>query len=407
MDSVILQNLNRLDIGESARNALNGSYIISCLNKFLELVQNKASVYAEGSIILKNIDNILLSILTLMLTAIIFTSTGVIGLLSASAFIFLTVKFLFVKGQRIDFTGFELPVLLYMLIAGISVSFSSLFLPSLKGFIKMLIYFGTYVTFLHVFRNNPKRMIYILGVLTIAGSIEAFYAMYQQLVGVEPLASWQDMTDVNPEQLMNRVYGTLKPFNPNLLAGYLVAVFSPILGMAFWLVNRGKKLYSILAFAGASAVLLSIICTGSRGAYIASFAMLASIFLVSGHIIWRSYGHIKWLKKLWLGIIIFGLIGAVLAVILSPALQHRVFSIFLLRGDSSNSYRLNVYAACLKIFADNWLIGIGPGNTTFRLVYGYYMVTGFDALGAYSIPLETAVECGIFGLMAFLWIILL
>ena len=83
-----------------------------------------------------------------------------------------------------------------------------------------------------------------------------------------------------------------------------------------------------------------------------------------------------------------------------------IMSIFTLRGNSSNSYRMNVYLSCFEMFKDNWLIGIGIGNNTFRLVYGYYMITGFDALGAYSVPLEVAVEMGIIGLLVFCWMFL-
>ena len=53
------------------------------------------------------------------------------------------------------------------------------------------------------------------------------------------------------------------------------------------------------------------------------------------------------------------------------------------------------------MFKDNWLLGIGVGNKNFREIYGLYMRTGFDALSAYNIFLETAVESGIFALIAF------
>jgi len=53
------------------------------------------------------------------------------------------------------------------------------------------------------------------------------------------------------------------------------------------------------------------------------------------------------------------------------------------------------------MFKDNWLLGIGCGNQNFREIYGLYMKTGFDALSAYNIYLETAVESGIFALIAF------
>ena len=58
------------------------------------------------------------------------------------------------------------------------------------------------------------------------------------------------------------------------------------------------------------------------------------------------------------------------------------------------------------MFKDNWLLGIGVGNKNFREIYGLYMRTGFDALSAYNIFLETAVESGIFALIAFLGFII-
>jgi putative inorganic carbon (hco3(-)) transporter len=51
---------------------------------------------------------------------------------------------------------------------------------------------------------------------------------------------------------------------------------------------------------------------------------------------------------------------------------------------------------------DNPVVGIGPGNSTFKLVYGLYIVPGYNALGAYSVPLEITVEQGLIGLTIFL-----
>ena len=105
----------------------------------------------------------------------------------------------------------------------------------------MLIYLGGYITFFNILKHNPKRIIYLMGLLTLTASLEAFYAIYQQIIGIEPLAAWQDLTNVNPEQLMNRVYGSLKPYNPNLLAGYLIASFAPALEhlFGFYAINTG------------------------------------------------------------------------------------------------------------------------------------------------------------------------
>ena len=91
-----------------------------------------------------------------------------------------------------------------------------------------------------------------------------------------------------------------------------------------------------------------------------------------------------------------------MAITFVSALRHRFLSIFAMRNDSSNSFRFNVYHSSLDMFKDNWLLGIGVGNKNFREIYGLYMKTGFDALSAYNIFLEIAVESGIFALVAFL-----
>ena len=97
----------------------------------------------------------------------------------------------------------------------------------------------------------------------------------------------------------------------------------------------------------------------------------------------------------------------VLVLIAVPKITKRLLSIFLLRGDSSTSFRMNVYHSSWQMFCDNWFLGIGAGNQTFREIYGLYMLTGFDALSTYSVPLEIAVEAGIFALIAFVLFLVL
>ena len=46
-----------------------------------------------------------------------------------------------------------------------------------------------------------------------------------------------------------------------------------------------------------------------------------------------------------------------------------------------------------------WL-GIGPGNAAFNSVYPLYQQPNFNALSAYSVPLELLVEMGLPGLIA-------
>jgi putative inorganic carbon (HCO3(-)) transporter len=124
--------------------------------------------------------------------------------------------------------------------------------------------------------------------------------------------------------------------------------------------------------------------------------ILLSTFLISLKVFWEKY------KKLYISIASALTAIGTLAICAVTPLRVRVISIFAMRNDSSNSFRFNVYKSSFQMFKDNWLVGIGQGNQNFREVYGLYMKTGFDALSAYNIYLETAVESGIFALVMFL-----
>ena len=113
------------------------------------------------------------------------------------------------------------------------------------------------------------------------------------------------------------------------------------------------------------------------------------------------------LRKRYKNITLFSIIGVFIFVITNPALLKRFESIFALRSDSSISFRFNVYESAIKMFLDNPFLGIGVGNQNFREIYGLYMKTGYDALGSYCVPLEIAVESGIFALIAFLTFLIL
>jgi len=381
------------------------SYTLKIINGFFEFFQNVFSKPTETSYFVKNIDNIIIILLTLMLALITVAPTGIIGLFGFLSFVMYFVKLCLEKGAKVSFNSLDKAIFLYLAIAGLSVTYSYLPIAAAKGFAKTLIYFGTYLAIYNVLKTNPKKTLYFMGIIALTASLEAFYAIYQQINGVDALASWQDTTRVNPEQLMNRVYGTLKPYNPNLLAGYLIASFSSAVGMFFYFLTKKNVRISVYTGIGALSIFLAIVLTGSRGAYIAIAGMLAMLLAISGHIIWHDYSNRKDIKNLWLAIVFVGIALVILAVIASPALQHRIASIFAARADSSNSFRMNVWISSIQMFLDNWLIGIGPGNTVFRLTYGFYMKTGFDALGAYCVPLEIAVESGIFALLAFGWLL--
>ncbi len=366
------------------------------INRLLDIVQKPFINIYESSFILKSLDKlILISILSTYILST-FLSSDVAGYLCFITFLLTIVRIVTKPGDRFKCEKFEIFLLIYFMLSIVSVAGSTLLALSLKGFFKTFIYLSFYLSVVHHLKYNKKHILPIL--LCIAGCVtfESLVGLSQNFVHVGEISGWQDTSRLNPEEVMTRVYGTLQPLNPNLLGGYLVAGIPAIYGLcAYYLSELNYK-------RGISFLLLSILAsitlflTGCRGSYIGLFLITSLIFVISLKFFWPTY------KKIYFSAIsaIVGL--ATFAILTVSSLRARVFSIFAMRSDSSNSFRFNVYQAAVQMFKDNWLLGIGMGNQNFREIYGLYMKTGFDALSAYNIYLETAVESGIFALLAFL-----
>jgi putative inorganic carbon (HCO3(-)) transporter len=106
-------------------------------------------------------------------------------------------------------------------------------------------------------------------------------------------------------------------------------------------------------------------------------------------------------RKLFPLLLLLG--GAALLVVLVTQvepLRVRVMSLVAGRQDSSNNFRINVWLAALDMIQARPWLGIGPGNDAFNQIYPLFQQPKFNALSAYSIPLELAVEAGIPGLLA-------
>ena len=282
------------------------------------------------------------------------------------------------------------------MIVVISLAGSTLFALSLKGFMKTVTYLGFYVSVVHYLKDNRDKIPYILATMGICVGFEGITGFLQNFAHVEEISTWQDVSNLNPEQVMTRVYGTLKPYNPNLLGGYFVAGIPSLFGITAFYLYLKKHMAAIISGILTLISVAALFMTGCRGSYIGCMVIFCGIFLISAKFLWHNY------KKIYLSLIGSVIVLMTAALIAMSSLRARVLSIFAMRQDSSNSFRFNVYQSSFKMFQDNWLLGIGVGNKNFREIYGLYMRTGFDALSAYNIFLETAVESGIFALLAFL-----
>ena len=334
---------------------------------------------------MQNIDWLIFANILLVILSSTIAPSDYIGYFAIFAIILTTIKLITKTGEKFELTWADKLLLIYFLFVVISVAGSSLLYLSLKGFFKTLTYLGFYVSLVHYFKDNRDKIKYIFWAYALCVAFETVVAFLQNFAAVDEISGWQDTSRLNPEEVMTRVYGTLKPYNPNLFGGYMLACIPS-------LITLPKKWgIPIVLFASVALVL-----TGCRGSYIGYFFQILLLVAVLYKFLEPKF------KKLFATVV--ASVGALIFCFMMSvsALRARIFSIFAMRSDSSNSFRFNVYNSCIDMFKDNWLLGIGVGNQNFREIYGLYMKTGFDALSAYNIYLETAVESGIFALLAFL-----
>lgn len=366
------------------------------INNIFFQAQNILKPVYDRSFVLQKIDWLIFINILLVILSSTFAQSDNIGYFAIFAIILTCVKLLTKSGSRFELTTADKFLLVYFILVVISVAGSTLFYLSLKGFFKTFIYLGFYVSFIHYIKDNKSKIKYILIALAFAAIGESIVALKQNFLSVSEISGWQDMSRLNPEEVMTRVYGTLKPYNPNLFGGYMLAVLPSTLALVYLpLLNKQYKtaLFGVFCFLLSA---ISIVLTGCRGAYIGLFLEFVLIAII-------TYKFLKpKLKKLFITVLAAFSAFVFMAVVSTASLRARIFSIFAMRSDSSNSFRFNVYNSCIDMFKDNWLLGIGVGNQNFREIYGLYMKTGFDALSAYNIYLETAVESGVFALIAFL-----
>lgn len=366
------------------------------INKIFSVLQFWFKNVYNKSLILQNIDWLIFANIILLIFASTFCSSDTMGYFGIFIILLTAIKLVVKPGSFIELNKSDKILLLYFIFVLISLFGSTLFALSLKGFIKTLTYLGFYISFVNYLKDNRRMLKYIILSLAICAIGESFIALKQNFLSVSEISGWQDVTRLNPEEIMTRVYGSLKPYNPNLFGGYMTAILPATLLGVFLPLKNARYKTAFIGFLFFVLCTVTIILTGCRGAYIGLFAEIVVIALFTYKMLKPVYRKIFKIISLIVSVLVC------FVIVILPALRARVLSIFAFRGDSSNSFRFNVYNSCIQMFKDNWLLGIGIGNQNFREIYGLYMKTGFDALSAYNIYLETAVESGIFALISFL-----
>ncbi|AGY60728.1 IctB family putative bicarbonate transporter [Gloeobacter kilaueensis] len=362
-------------------------------DSLLGRLQQQLARYTATSIVGRIAEPLAIAVFCLLLVISPFVSTPTIGAV-LTVCLLLTVLLFAVRPRALS--PLALPVLAFWLSGLIALVASPRFVLSLDGWVKMTLYIGSFALAAHLLQRPLYRTLAVMSYLLVSLPV-SLYGLWQFQVGAPPLATW-----VDPESTLadaTRVYSFLG--NPNLLAAYLLAAI-PLgaIGAVVWRNWIAKAFAATAATTGA----LCLVLTLSRGGWIAlavSSALLAVLLLQ------RLSGRLSPQWRPWLPVIVLVLlaIGLLVAVVAVPSLGERAASIFSGRDDSSNNFRINVWAAVIDMIRAYPLTGIGPGNRTFEAIYPFFQRPKFNALSAYSIVLEIAVELGILGLVAFGWLV--
>ncbi|HIK28843.1 MAG: IctB family putative bicarbonate transporter [Oscillatoriaceae bacterium SKW80] len=364
---------------------------------FYSLIGRPARVWRKSSFLLQWGDALAALLISLFFALAPFVSNDLLGVLLIACAGFWILLTLSDEPQITGVSPIHLLVLLYWSIATTATALSPVKKAALIGLIKLTLYLLLFALLARVLRINRFRS-WIIAVYLHVSLIVSVYGMRQWFFKAEALATWTDPE--SPLAKMTRVYSYLG--NPNLLAGYLVpAVVFSIAAIFAWRGLGPKALAVTMAVLNGACLIL----TFSRGGWIGFVVSLGALALFL--VYWFSVKlPTHWRTWALPGTLMSAAVLLILAVVFIEPVRDRVLSMFVGRGDSSNNFRINVWAAVQEMIRARPILGIGPGNNAFNKIYPLYMRPRFSALSAYSIWLEIAVETGFIGLSCFMWLLL-
>ncbi len=282
-------------------------------------------------------------------------------------------------------------ILAILAVALLATGFSPVPTAALKGLLKLTSYLGVYALMQEVLQAAPRWWDRIVASLLAGSLFTSVVGIRQLYADTGELARWADPNSVASGTV--RIYSTLD--NPNLLAGYLLPVLPlALVGLLRW----RRPLPRLFALATLVLGTAALVLTYSRGAWMGLVAAAAVVVVLLAVRATRRWPPL-WRRIVPLAVLVGGTVFLAVLVWQLEPLRVRVLSLVAGRSDSSNNFRINVWMAALDMIQARPWLGIGPGNDAFNLIYPLYQQPKFNALSAYSIPLELLVEAGVPGLV--------
>jgi len=274
--------------------------------------------------------------------------------------------------QMIDFTVFAF--LLFVIFGGI-------FTIDGSSFWKMLV-FVCFMSVYFVIKNiisSPALVKRCLYALVLASALVSAYGIYQNYFG-DLSSKWHDISVFS--EIRGRVVSTFD--NPNVLGEFLVLIFPITLAL---MASAKKANERFFLFVSALLSCGCLVFTWSRGAWLACIITTALFLCVSSKYFFTA------------GILSMPILGMFVFLQSDSAIIRRITSF----GDSSTSYRVNIWKGVLQMLEDIGFFGIGIGEEAFRKVYPIYALAGIEAAPhSHNLYLQITVEMGVFALLFFL-----
>lgn len=249
-----------------------------------------------------------------------------------------------------------------------------------SSFWKMLV-FVCFMSVYFVIKNiisSPDLVKRCLYALVFSSALVSAYGIYQNYFGVLS-SKWHDISVFS--EIRGRVVSTFD--NPNVLGEFLVLIFPITLAL---MGNAKKANERFFLFVSALLSCGCLVFTWSRGAWLACVITTALFLCVSSKYFFAA------------GILSVPIVGMFAFLQSDSAIIRRITSF----GDSSTSYRVNIWKGVLQMLEDIGFFGIGIGEEAFRKVYPIYSLAGIEAAPhAHNLYLQIAVEMGVFALIFF------
>lgn len=285
-----------------------------------------------------------------------------------------------IRGKRVirfDLLDFFVAAFAVLMLAGglVSVGGRGSLLPAMVYTCLLLGYFLT-VNLM----NTAEWLHRAVGALMASSFIVAVWGIAEQFFGA-PEGSWLDTNMFADIRI--RVASAFE--NPNMLGEYLILLIPMAVARLLLSKSASKAAVRLSALA---ALLLCLVLTWSRGAWLGLIAGLLLFFLIY--------------SKKTLSALIMGCFALpFLPLFLPQTVWHRLSSIGNL-ADTSSSYRLSIWRGVVRMLRDYSVSGIGVGEAAFEKIYGGYQLPGIAAPHSHHLYLQLLAEIGVFGLLIFL-----